>query len=123
MRGLEIYSRLEKIRTDEHRFVKWWRKENDFLDYDLIDRFVDNASTSEEIDGLELLTMDEMWNEVKRVSTVSGSRVTLLHDSKGDMVEWLHKGKNGLHTEVCVYTPETIMQIFDVETKGNPICS
>ncbi len=116
MRGREIYSRLDKIRTDEHRFVKWWRKENDFLDYDLIDRFVNNASTSEEIDGFELLTMDEMWNEVKRVG---GSRVKLLRDSKGDLVEWLHKG----NTERCVYTPETVMQIFDVETKGNPICS
>jgi len=119
MRGREIYSNLEKMRKDEHCFVKWWRKENDFLDYDLIERFVDNASTTEEIDGIELLTMDEMWNEVKRVG---GSRVNLLHkENNGDQVEWHHKGKSGMHTNVCPYSPETIMQIFDVETWGNPV--
>jgi len=36
-------------------------------------------------------------------------------------VEWVHKGKDGLHTEVCVYIPATLMQIFDVETRGNPV--
>ncbi len=118
MRGLEIYNSLDKLRTAEHRFVKWWRKENDFLDYDLVDRFRDNAGHSEEIDGFDLLTMDEMWDEVKRVA---GMRVKLIHDQKGDLVEWVHSGKTGKHTEVCVYTAETVMNIFDVETRGNPI--
>lgn len=118
MRGREIYSTLEKLRTDEHRFVKWWRKENDFLDYDLIDRFVKNADSSEEIDGLDLLTSEEMWQEVKRVC---GSRINLRHETKGDLVEWIHEGKSGRQTEVCVYTPETVMHIYDVETRGNPI--
>lgn len=120
MKGREIFKSLEEMRTDKHCFVKWWRKENDFLDYDLIDRFMKNANMSDEIGGFELLTLDEMWNEVKRVG---GARVKLLHESKGDVVEWHHKGKTGEHTEVCVYTPETVMQIFDVETKGNPVCA
>lgn len=118
MKGYEIYSAVEKLKTDDHCFVKWWRKENDFLDYDLIDRFVKNAETSEEIGGFDLLTLDEMWDEVKRVS---GTRVKLLRESKGDTVEWVHTGKTGTHTEVCVYCPETLMNIFDVETRGNPI--
>jgi hypothetical protein len=118
MRGREIYSTLEKLRTDEHRFVKWWRKENDFLDYDLIERFIKNAETSEEIDGFDLLTLDEMWDELKRVG---GSRVNLRHDPKGDSLEWVHEGKEGTHTEVCAFTPESVMHIFDVETRGNPI--
>lgn len=120
MRGREIYQTVDSLRTADHCFVKWWRKENDFLDFDLIDRFVKNSGTSEEIDGLDLLTIDEMWNEVKRVA---GSQVKLIHDPKGDLVEWVHKGKTGTHREVCVYTPETVMHIFDVETKGNPVCS
>jgi len=120
MRGREIYSMLEQQRTKEHRFVKWWRKENDFLDYDLIDRFVANADTSEEIDGFDLLTMDEMWDAVKRIA---GPRIRLVHEAKADLVEWEHAGKNGRHREVCIYTPETVMHIFDVETRGNPICS
>jgi len=118
MRGREIYGEVVKLRSASHSFVKWWRKENDFLDYDLIDRFIDNINHGEEIDGFELLTLDEMWETVKR--TV-GMRVKLVRDSKGEQVEWTHTGKNGTHHEVCIYTPETVMHIFDVETRGNPV--
>ncbi|MFA7404523.1 MAG: hypothetical protein WC007_11035 [Pelobacteraceae bacterium] len=118
MRGREIIEALDKRRTEDHRFVKWWRKEEDFLDYDLIDRFVENTGGTVEIGGIDLLTMDDMWNEVKRVG---GTRVTLLHDETGDRVQWVHKGKTGVHTNVCTFTPETLMEIFDVETKGNPV--
>lgn len=120
MRGYEIYTALEKLRSDEHRFVKWWRKENDFVDYDLIDRFRNNAEHAEEIAGFDLLTMDEMWDAVKRVV---GNRVKLIKDQKGEVLEWDHLGKEGKHTEVCAYTPEAVMHIFDVETRGNPIGS
>lgn len=120
MRGREIVSTLEKRRSDEHRFVKWWRKENDFADYDLIERFMDNTASSEEIDGLDLLTMDEMWQELKRIG---GGRINLIRDRSGDVVEWERLDEKGKHMDVCVYTPETIMEIFDAETRGNPICS
>lgn len=120
MRGWEIYSALDKLRTDDHRFVKWWRKENDFVDYDLIDRFRANAEPSEEIDGFDLLTMDEMWDVVKRVG---GDRIKLIREQKGDSLEWVHSGKSGTHKEVCAYTPESVMHIFDVETRGNPVGS
>jgi len=118
MKGREIYSTVVNLRTDEHRFVKWWRKENDFVDYDLIDRFVDNVESSEEIGGLDLLTMDEMWDAVTRLV---GNRVKLVREPKGDRIEWSRKGKDGMHSEVCIYTPETVMHIFDVETRGNPV--
>ena len=120
MKGTEILRTIDERLTDKHYFVKWWRKENDFLDYDLVERFVKNTSGTQEIGGIDLLTMDDMWNEVKRIG---GSRVTLLHDSNGDRVEWVHKGKAGVRKNVCAYTPETLMEIFDVETKGNPVDS
>ncbi len=120
MRGAEIISALDKRRSDEHCFVKWWRKENDFLDYDLVDRFVDNAGLSEEIAGFDLLTLDEMWAEVK---LVGGTRVNLVHEKNGDRIEWVRKVKSGLQSEVCIYAPETVMHIFDVETRGNPVDS
>lgn len=120
MRGSEILNAVKEKRTEEHRFVKWWRKEEDFLDYDLIDRFIDNTSGSDEIGGIDLLTMDDMWHEVMRVG---GTRVRLVHEPKGDRLEWSHMGKRGLRTEVCAYTPEALMQIFDSETRGNPVDS
>jgi hypothetical protein len=120
MRGREIVASLNERRTENHCFVKWWRKEEDFLDYDLIDRFVENTGGIEEIGGVDLLTMDEMWNEVSRIG---GSRVSLLHNENGDRVEWVHKGKTGVHKNVCAFTPETLMEIYDVETRGNPVDS
>jgi len=120
MRGHDVITTLNERRTDKHCFVKWWRKEEDFLDYDLIDRFVENATGTEEIGGIDLLTMDEMWNEVRRIG---GSRVTLLHGANGDRVEWIHKGKTGEQKNTCAFTPETLLQIYDVETKGNAVDS
>jgi len=118
MRGPEIISALDARRTDEHEFVKWWRKEEDFLDYDLIDRFIDNTTSGEEVGGLDLLTMDEMWDEIVRIC---GSHVKRMLDSSGDRIEWVHKGKSGTSTHLCAYTPQTLMEIFDVETRGNPV--
>jgi len=120
MRGKEVIASLNERRTDQHCFVKWWRKETDFLDVDLIDRFVENTGGSEEIGGIDLLTMDDMWNEVRRIG---GTRVTLLHDTNGDRVEWTHRGKTGEHKNTCAFTPETLLQIYDVETKGNAVDS
>lgn len=120
MRGRDIIATLNDQRNDKHCFVRWWRKEEDFLDYDLIDRFVDNITGTEEIGGIDLLTMDEMWNEVRRVG---GSRVTLMHSAKGDHVEWTHRGKKGESTHVCAFTPEALIEIYDVETRGNAVDS
>jgi hypothetical protein len=120
VRGREILKTINERRTAEDRFVRWWRKEEDFLDYDLIDRFVANSTGNEEIGGIDLLTMDEMW---KLVKNVGGSRIRLVHTTSGDTVEWVHEGKRGVKTEVCAYTPETLMTIFDVETHGNPVDS
>ncbi|MSM41103.1 MAG: hypothetical protein GJT30_15920 [Geobacter sp.] len=118
MKGKEILNELNERRSSEHEFVKWWRIEDDFLDYDLIDRFADKVADDEEIGGLELLTMGEMWGEVKRVS---GDRVHRVHGKTGDDVEWVHEGKSGVSTNVCPYTAETLINIYDVETHGNPI--
>ena len=35
MRGREIITALDHRRNENHCFVKWWRKEADFLDFDL----------------------------------------------------------------------------------------
>lgn len=116
MKGAEVLRTLKEQRTDQHRFVKWWRKENDFLDYDMIDRFLDHAGGNEEIGGIELLTMDDLWNEVHRIA---GKRVKRVQETTGELIEWVHQGRKN----VCLYSPETLMEIFDAETKGNPVDS
>lgn len=118
MRGREALKTVYEARKENQLFVKWWRKENDFLDYDLVERFMRNTSDGEEIGGVELLTMDDMLMEVKRLA---GERIKLLHDSHGDRIQWVHRVKNDLRTDYCAYTPAALMAIFDVETDGNPV--
>jgi len=120
MKGREIVTTLKEHARAEHCFVKWWRKEEDFLDYDLIDRFLEHVTKDEEIGGAELLTMNDMLNEVKRVC---GTRVKFIHEPSGDRIEWAHRAQKGVKTHVCAYTPEALMTIFDVETHGNPVDS
>ena len=120
MRGPELVQTVKERRTDRHRFVRWWRKEEDFLDYDLIDRFLQQSTEAEEIGGLELLTMDDMWSVVKKVG---GTRVNLVHEASGDKIKWDHRGKSGSQIQVCDLTPENLLTVFDVETRGNPVDS
>lgn len=114
MRGRELISEVMQRHTTDRPFIKFWRKENDFLDYDLVDRFIENIAPDDEIGGLELLTMDEMWNEVKRVA---GKRVNLSNET----LEWSHVDKYGVDPRVCPYTPESLLDIYNSETRGNPI--
>ncbi len=118
MKEYEILKMIEERRNENHRFIKWWRKEEDFSDYELIERFKEDAGANIELGGFELLTMDDMWNELKRVA---GTHIKLVHDSSGDKVEWVYEGKTDTKTQVCAYTPETLMTIFNVETKNNPV--
>ncbi|KAB0668700.1 hypothetical protein F6V30_15285 [Oryzomonas sagensis] len=120
MKGREILATVRERATTDHCFVKWWRKEEDFLDYELLDRFLEHATESEEIGGLQLLTMNEMRDEVKRVG---GTRVKFIHEASGDKIEWVHRAKEGVRTHICAYTPEALMTIFDVETHGNAVDS
>ncbi|MBW4055661.1 MAG: hypothetical protein HIU83_09685 [Proteobacteria bacterium] len=118
MKESEMLKIIDERRNENHHFVKIWRKENDFVDFDLIERFKKNAGSNKDLGGIDLLTMDDMWNELKRIA---GERVKLMRDNAGDKVEWVYEGKTGTRTQVCSYTPETLMAIFDVETKGNPV--
>ena len=118
MKEHEMLKIIEERRNENHHFVKLWRKENDFVDFELIERFKENAGSNKDLGGIDLLTMDDMWNELKRIA---GERVKLIHDATGDNVKWEYHGKTGIKNQVCAYTPETLMTIFDVETKGNPV--
>ncbi|MBL0226065.1 MAG: hypothetical protein IPQ16_10990 [Geobacteraceae bacterium] len=120
MRGHDIITAINDRRTGTYCFFTWWRNEEDFLDYDLIERFMENSGGCREIGRVDLLTLDDMWNDVRRVY---GSRIVLLHGKDGRKVEWIHSLKTGVKKNTCAYTPETLIQIYDVETKGNAVDS
>ncbi len=113
MTGKEIVSQIRAQRGPEDVFIKWWRREEDWLDYDLINRFVANVQEDETIDGFELVGVDELWEEVRRLA---GKRVEKVERGGEDLLLW--ERKEGDKRE-CLFTPENLLDLFDAETGGN----
>jgi hypothetical protein len=77
MTGYELKQSLMNKDADSRCFINWWRKENDFADYELIDRFLENLTPEREFEVFELLSMDDMYKELKRhASKGSGQKST-----------------------------------------------
>ncbi|WP_305042612.1 hypothetical protein [Geoalkalibacter sp.] len=115
MNGKQIAEQIARVRTDKDRFIRWWRKENDFIDYDLIARFLDNLNEEDEFSGFELLDTETMWQTLEaRIP----ERVSRDKTKAGEMIYWKRPGKDD---QSCPFSPESIMTIFDVETRGNVI--
>ncbi len=115
MNGKTIAGEIRRNRGEKDQFIRWWRKENDFVDYELIDRFLDNVSEDEEFGGYELIDTETMWENLK--SRIP-DRVKRERRKAGEMIFW---GRPGKEDQTCPFSPESIMTIFDVETRGNVI--
>ena len=55
MNGKQVVRAIEQNRKDSDQFIRWWRSENDFVDYELIDRFLETVKAEDEFAGFELL--------------------------------------------------------------------
>ncbi|KIH76476.1 hypothetical protein SAMN05660860_01575 [Geoalkalibacter ferrihydriticus] len=115
MNGLDIAQGIERTRTDKDKFIRWWRSENDFVDYDLIDRFLDNAREEDEFEGFELIDTETMW---ETLTSKVPDRVRREKHKDGELIVWERPGKED---QTCPFSAESIMTIFDVETRGNVI--
>ncbi len=115
MKETEIMKEVRELRTSDQVFIKWWRKEEDWLDIDLIDRF-EAESDNKEVGGYELMTTAQMWDELKKVC---GDRVAKGEKEGQELVLWTRKGEQ----RSCPFTPESLLEIFDVETRGNYVDS
>jgi len=113
MTGKEIVEQIKAQRKENHAFIKWWRKEEDWIDYDLIDRFVATARDNEVIDGFELVGIDEIWEQLQRLCP---GRVTKDKKDGQDIVVWVKT--DGIKKE-CVFIPQSLLEILDAETRGN----
>ncbi len=115
MRGTEIVAQVKAQRQPDQHFIRVWRREEDFLDYDLIERFLAQVASGHEFGGYDLLTMEEMLAQVERMC---GRRVTVTQRTGEKLVEW-QRGDGS--RQVCPFTPHTLMTILDSETRGTVI--
>jgi len=115
----QLLRAIEKGKQEGKEFIKWCRKENDFADFELIEHYLDATDARHNIESFELLDKEEMWEILKRWKP-KGLRHSV--SSKSDMIEWQHRGKDGqVHTYTCPYNAQSIMSIFDAETRGDTL--
>ena len=113
MTGGEILKRIKDEKTAEQCVIKWWRKEEDFIDFELIDQFESNVRRDEEIAGFELIGMEQLWTHV---INLCADRLTKDKKDGEDVLIWSREGGK-MHRRP--YTAKSLLEILDVETKGN----
>lgn len=121
MKASEIAMELRQNKVDEKSFIKWWRKENDFVDYELVETFINTTDPNLEFAGYEVLDLQGMWETLKHASP---ERVTREKRGHREVIVWRHRSQDGTEkTEVCNFTPQSVITIFDAETRGDVIDS
>ncbi|HJV34905.1 hypothetical protein [Geomonas sp.] len=121
MQGYELIKKIEmeKSKHPERVFIKWWRKEEDWLDFDLASRFVETLDYSAKIDGFDLLDINQMWRILEQRCN---GRVTKVQKDDGSYV-LMYTPPKGAEMEERMpeypYSPETLLMILDAETDNN----
>ena len=120
MNGYELKQSLMSNDAEGRYFIKWWRKENDFADYELIDQFLQHLKPESEFENYQLLSMDDMWKELRRHAS---ARIWMEKHKGESEVHWQHLGGDGSSREDHYrYTPKVLMALFDRETHGDTLC-
>ena len=120
MQGYELVKKIEKEREahPERIFIKLWRNEEDFIDFDMVARFMKNLDYGDEFGGFELIDQEEMWRTLE--SRCQG-RANKLQRNGGYVLLWTPP--QGAEVEERLpeypYTPESILKILDLETDFN----
>lgn len=115
MNGKEIAQEIKQKRQPEHQFIRWWRAEHDWVNYELVDNFLEKASEDEEMDGYELVDIEAVWQALKeRV----GDRVRREKRTQGEQIVWQRPDRPD---QTCPFNAESVMTVLDVETRGNVI--
>lgn len=120
MKGYELKKELRGVKSGGYCFIKWWRKENDFADYELIDHFLEHLAPEHEFEGFQLLTMDKMWQELHMLDP---DRIWMDTHRGEKLLHWKHLGSDGtLREDVYRYSPRVLMALYDRETQGDTLC-
>ncbi|HKK01374.1 MAG TPA: hypothetical protein VJ955_04325 [Desulfuromonadales bacterium] len=119
MNGKEIKAQINHQRTSTHCIVKWWRKENDFVDYELLDRFLEACKPDEEFAEFELLNLEQMWTVLAGATRDKMER----EPRRGkEVVVWQRVDSKGQKEfREFPFAAEPLLEVFDEITKGNVI--
>lgn len=113
MKEETVLDEVNRQRSPDHRFIKWWRREHDFLNFELLSEFEAHGEEGINLlEGFELLDTEEMWEELHRRFP---DRVSREKRTKGEFLVWHRPDRE---TRECPFTPENLITIFNSETRG-----
>ena len=121
MQGYELLKAIEKEKQARPNsvFIKWWRKEEDYIDFELLAGFIEKVKNDgTNIEGFELIDQDEMWRTVEARCKGRASKV----QREGRwVVIWTPPEHAELEERLpeYPYTPESLLKILDIETNYN----
>jgi hypothetical protein len=120
MQGYELVKIIEKERSahPDRIIIKWWRKEDDYIDFDLAARFLETLDYSSEIAGFELIDQDKLWQAVE--TRCQGRLTKVQRDGRWVLIWTPPKGAE-LEERLpeYPYTPDMLLKILDAETNNN----
>ena len=120
MQGYQLVKKIQTERSShpEQVFIKWWRKEEDFVDFDLVSRFLENLDYGAEIEGFEMIDQHEMWEIIE--SRCKGRISKVKRDGRWVLLWTPPKGAE-LDDKLpeYPYTPEALLKILDIESNYN----
>ncbi len=113
MKGSAVVEQITGEKREGRQFIKWWRKADDVVDYELIDRFAAHLRPDEEIDGFELLDLEGMWEVLV---SLDPDKLTRVRQSGKEVIQWMWRDPGGAErTSTYPFSPEGIMTLFDEE--------
>jgi hypothetical protein len=109
----EVVDQIGRQRKREQYFIKAKESGNDFVDIDLIERFIARPLTGSAFESFELLDMEQIWRTLIELDPDKLARVKR---ADGEVIEWTWTDSHGIEKKtVYPFTPEGIMKIIDDE--------
>lgn len=117
MNGHQIKQEIEEQRKPASMFIRWWRKENDFVDYEKLETFLSTLDEDLEFAGYELLDMEKMWQALKQYA---GGRAARENRTHGEVIVWTSSSEPK-QTATLPFNADSLMKVFDMETRGDTL--
>ena len=111
MTGNEVLKQIKAENDPTRCFIKWWRKDNDFVDFELVNIFIEKVKPSDIFDGFELLSLEQMWNIL---TDLDPDKLTRTRKGDNEVIEWVWTDKEGKEkANTYPFTPEVVMSILN----------
>ena len=113
MNHAELKGKIVKARQPGHCFIKWWGNDEALVDFGLIDHFLEQCKTMDEIKGFELIDMEGMWRVLTELDPDPLSRE---EEGGREVIRWTWPDRQGKERVTTFpFTPEGVMELMENE--------